>query len=55
MGTSQFVFAKMLPGKWASSDNRREFLRPAFLTGGNSSRTLDPNEEAGSAGKTKAK
>jgi hypothetical protein len=46
MGTSQFAFVRMPPGKWASYDSLREFLRPAFR-GAILGRTFDPDEEAG--------
>ena len=55
MGTSQFAFARMLPGKWASSDNLATVPASGVPTGEILERTLDPNEEAGSARKTKVK
>ena len=55
MGTSQFAFATMRPGKWALSDSLARVPASGVPTGKFWSAISTLNEEAGSSGKTKVK
>ncbi len=55
MGTNQFAFARMPPGKWASSDNLARVPASGIPTGEILGWSFDPNEDAGSCWEDQSK